>query len=210
MKCNWWLCGLVVALAVGCDTTMEDMKKAAEIKANEAAAQAAADAKATVDEAAAEGVAKVEQASEEGKAAVEGATEEGKAALEGAAIDLSALKIGDIDLTKEAGSIADSLKTTLGEIKDVESAKAALPKLEEVNLNLDKLVGLVDQIPEAVRPALASALKANRAKLEETIEKVVAIEGVGEIVKPVLDQIVAKLDKVGGAAAAKPEPAPAP
>ena len=41
--------------------------------------------------------------------------------------------------------------------------------------------------------------------------RAVAIEGVGEIVKPVLDQIVAKLDKVGGGeAAAKPGPAPAP
>jgi len=212
MKRNWWLSGLViVALAVGCDTTMEDMQKAAEIKANEAAAQAAAEAQAAVDKATAEAIAKVEQASEEGKAAVEGATKEGKAAVEGAAIDLSSLKIGDLDLTKEAGSVADALSTTLSEIKDVDSAKAALPKLDEVNLGLDTLVGLVDQIPEAIRPALASAFKTNRAKLQETIEKVVAIEGVGEIVKPVLDQIVAKLDKLsGGEAPAKPEPAPAP
>ena len=208
MKRNWWLGGLVVvALAAGCDNAVKDLQKAAE----DSAAKATAEAQAAVDKAAEEAVAKVGEATEEGKAAVEGATEEGKAALEGAALDLSALKIGDLDLTKEAGTVADALNTTLGEIKDVDSAKAALPKLEEANLGLDRIVGLVDQIPEAIRPALASALKTHRAKLQETIEKVVAIEGVGEIIKPVLDQIVAKLDKVGsGEAAAKPEPAPAP
>jgi hypothetical protein len=205
MKGNWWLCGLVVLLAVGCDKAIQDVQKAAEDSRN----QAAADAKARLDEETAQAIAKVNQAAEEKKAEIAGATEEAKATLEGAFGDLSALKIGDVDLSKEAGSIADTLSTTLDEIKDVDSAKAALPKLEEVNLGLDKLVGLVDQIPETIRPALASAFKTHRAKLQETIEKVVAIEGVGEIVKPVLDQIVAKLDKVGGGeAAAKPEPAP--
>lgn len=216
MKCQWWASGLVVlALGAGCNTdkTLEDMQAAAEAKAESMAAevkQAGDEAMAEVKEAGDEAKASVEGAGEEAKAAVEGATEEGKAAIEGAALDLSALKIGDLDLTKEAGSVADALNTTLGEIKDVESAKAALPKLEEVNLGLDKIVGLVDQIPEAIRPALASAFKTHRAKLQETIEKVVAIEGVGEIIKPVLDQIAAKLDKVGGEAAATAEPAPAP
>jgi hypothetical protein len=200
MKCHWWVNGLVVlALAA------RDIQKAAD----DAAAQAAADAKATVEEAGAEAKANVEAAGAEATAAVEGAGAEAKAAVEGAGADvksaleglgdLSSLKVGDVEVGKEATALVDTLKTTLGEIKDVETAKAALPKLEEVNLGLDKLLGVVDTIPEAARPALASLLKTHSATIQATIQKVVAIEGVGEIVKPVLDQIVAKLEKASGA-----------
>jgi hypothetical protein len=208
MKCPWWVSGLAVALLAGCgDQTLENMQKAAQSRADEAAAEATA----AVERAGEEAVAKVEVATEEGKATVESATEEGKAVLEGTTLDLTNLKIGDIDVGKELGSLTEQLNTSIGEIKDVETAKAALPQLEQTNVNLDKLVALIEQIPEVVRPALASAIKTHSAKIEETVKKVVAIEGVGEIVKPVLDEIVAKLSKVGEAKpadAAKEAPAP--
>ena len=206
MKRFWWVSGLVVlALAVGCDQAAQDIQKAAD----DAAAQAAADAKATVEQAGAEAKADIEAAGAEATDAVEGAGAEAKAAVEGAVADLASLKVGDVDVAKEATSLADTLKATLSQIKDVDSAKAALPKLEEVNLGLDKLVGLVDKIPEAARPALASMLQTHSAKIMEMIQKVGMIEGVGPIVEPVLEQIVAKLSKVsGGATAAEPTPAP--
>lgn len=217
MKRALWMCGLAsVALWLGCEQAAQDLQKAADNAAAEvtaAADKAAEEAKAEIEKTGEETKAAVEGAGEEAKAAVEGASEDAKSDLEKAlgSLDLSALKIGDVEVGKDATTLADTLTSTLGEIKDVESAKAALPKLEEVNLGLDKIVGLVDQIPEAARPALAGMLKTHSAKITETISKVVAIEGVGEIVKPVLDQIVAKLEKVsGGAAAAKSEPAPAP
>jgi hypothetical protein len=205
MRFDWWAGLLVLCAAIGCDQAVQDIQKAAE----ESAAEAAAEAKAAVEEAGAEAKADVEAAGEEARAGVVGAGEDAKAALAGAVGELANLKVGDVDVAKEATSLATDLSTTLGEIKDVETAKAALPKLEEVNLGLDKLVGLVDKIPEAARPALASLLKTHSVKITETISKVVAIEGVGEIVKPVLDQIVAKLSQVsGGAAAAEPALAP--
>lgn len=217
MKSALWMCGLAsVALLLGCEQAAQDLQKAADDAAAEvtaAAEKAAEEAKAEIEQTGEATKAAVEGAGEEAKAAVEGAGEDAKSDLEKAlgSLDLSALKIGDVEVGKEAGTLAETLTGTLGEIKDVESAKAALPKLEEVNLGLDKLVGLVDQIPEAARPALAGMLKTHSAKITDTISKVVSIEGVGEIVKPVLDQIVAKLEKVsGGEAAATPEPAPAP
>ncbi|HEX5105650.1 MAG TPA: hypothetical protein VFV87_17645 [Pirellulaceae bacterium] len=235
MKRHWiWSGCAILALAVGCtqSSTLEDMQKAAENRmdeATEAVEKATEDAVTKVEEAGAEaktgleeGTAAIEGAVKEGKAAIEGATEEGKAAVEGAAADakaglegslgdLSALKVGDVEVGKECSAIAEKLKTTLASIKDVETAKEALPNLEEVNLGLDKLTGLVEQIPEAVRPALATMIKTHSAKLTESIQRVVSIEGVGEIVKPVLDQIVAKLEKVtGGAAPAEPAAGEAP
>lgn len=238
MKRLWmWSGCAILALAVGCtqSATMEDMQQAAENRMDEAtgAVEAATDeAMAKVGEAGEDAKTGLEGAVEEGKAAIEGAVEEGKAAVEGAAADakagleglgdlglgdLSALKVGDVEVGKECSALATKLSTTLAGIKDVETAKEALPKLEEVNLGFDKLTALVDQIPANVKPALATMIKAHSAQLSATIQKVVSIEGVGEIVKPVLDQIVAKLEKVsGGAAPSEPaaepaaEPAPAP
>jgi hypothetical protein len=175
--------------------------------------KAAAETVAEIEEAAKEGVDKVEEATEEGTAAVENKAENAKISIEDKLGGLEGLDLGNVDPTKQLSSLADGLNKTLEGITDVESAKAALPKLEEASLGLDKALGLLEKIPEAVRPALAAQLKTHTATITETIQKVVAIEGVGEVVKPVLDQIVAKLEKVsGGEAPAEPavEPAPAP
>jgi hypothetical protein len=219
MKSFWWIGGLaVLALTAGCtsEATLEEIKQAAETGTEEALAEAKDElaatgekAKADVEAAGATATAEVEGAGAEAKEAVEGAAADLKSALEGGLGDLANLKVGDVEIGKEATALAENLSTTLAEIKDVETAKAALPKLEEANLGLDKLLGAVDKIPEAARPAIASLLKAHSATIEATIQKVVAIEGVGEIVKPVLDQIVAKLNKASGAGN-DAEPAAAP
>ena len=47
-------------------------------------------------------------------------------------------------------------------------------------------------------------IKTHAATITEMVKKVVGIEGVGEILKPVLDQIVAKLNTVSGEGAPMP------
>jgi hypothetical protein len=206
---HWWWSGCVVAaLCAGCGQAIQDAQKAAEDSAAEME-KAAAEMAAEVENAGQEAVAEVEQAAEEGKAAVENTAEDAKSSIEDALGGVEGLDLSNVDPTKQLNSLADGLNKTLEGITDVESAKAALPKLEEANLGLDKALGLLEKIPEAVRPALAAQLKTHTATITETIQKVVAIEGVGEIVKPVLDQIVAKLERVSSSEAAV-EPAPAP
>jgi hypothetical protein len=140
-----------------------------------------------------------EKAAADVKASAQDASQKTKAAVEGAVADVASLKVGDIDLGKDLGSLLTGLQSTLGEVKDEATAKTALPKLEEANLGLDKLLGLVDQIPAAARPALASLLKTHSTAITDAVKKVVGIEGVGAILQPVLDQIVAKLNKASAA-----------
>jgi hypothetical protein len=203
MKRHWlWIGCAVVAFATGCGQAVEDAQRALE--------EQAAEAKAAAEKATAEAAANAERIGGEAAAAVEGAAGEATAAVEGGLADAANLKVGDVDLGKDLTSLLDGLKSTLGEVKDVETAKAALPKLEEANLNLDKLVGLVDQLPAAARPALAALLKTHSATITQTVTKITGIEGVGEILKPILEQIAAKLAKAAGTEAAPAEPAPAP
>jgi hypothetical protein len=196
MKNCWtWIGCVVVALLAGCDASVEEAKKAAEKAAAEVEAKAA------------EAKAEVEKAGEQAKAEVAKVGEEAKASVEAAA---ESLKIGDLDLGKDFQTAFDGLKSTLEGVTNAESAQAALPKLDAANLKLDSLLGFVDQIPAAARPTLAKLLKTHSATLTDQIQKITAIEGVGPILKPVLDQIVMKLEKATASVeAAEPAPAPA-
>ncbi|QDU31486.1 hypothetical protein ETAA8_66440 [Anatilimnocola aggregata] len=239
MKSYWMSCCLscacvATALLVGCEAKVAEMEKAAEqatAEMEKAAAdataekvgelekaaeqapakmeKAAADAKAEVEKAGEQAKTQVETAGETAKTQVEGIGEQAKAAVEAAAEGAASLKIGELDLGKNFQSAIDALKGTLDGVTNVESAQAALPKLEEANLKLDSVLVFVDQIPEAARPALAKLIKNSQAGITQSIEKVVAIEGVGAVLKPVLDQLVAKLEK-GSAALSAPVPTPTP
>ena len=79
-------------------------------------------------------------------------------------------------------------------ITDKASAEAALPNLKAVETKLDELGGTVEGLPQQAKEALASLLDNSLPALKELVTKVEGIEGVGEVVKPTLDGIMAKLD----------------
>jgi hypothetical protein len=93
----------------------------------------------------------------------------------------------------------DGLKTALQGIKDVDTAKAALPTLQDATAQLDKLSGLVNQLPASGKTALATFLASVRPSLDEVFNKVLAIPGVSEVAKPTIDAIKAKLDALAKA-----------
>jgi len=164
-----WCSGLVAVALLAGCDTAQDVQKAAEATAADATA------------------------------AAKKAGQEATATVSGAVADAANLKVGNVDLGKDLGALVAGLQSTLGEVKDEATAKTALPKLEEANLGLDKLLGLVDQVPAAARPALASLIKTHSTAITDAVKKVVGIEGVGAILQPVLDQIVAKLNKASAA-----------
>jgi hypothetical protein len=205
-----WMLGVCVVLAtfVGCEQGAKDLVQQAE----KAADDAAADAQAKIEAAEAEAKATIEKTEADAKAAVEEAGKEAQAtverATEGSALpDLAGLNVGGLDLGKDVTSVIDGLKGTLEGVKNVDSAKEALPKLEEANLKLDGLLGALDQIPAAARPVVANLIKSGKTSIVAAVERVVGIEGVGDILKPVLDQIVDKLNKAEATAAEATTPA---
>ena len=104
-------------------------------------------------------------------------------------------KVGDVDLSKDLTGWIDGLQESLGSITDADSAKAALPKLEEANTQLDGLLGMTDKLPASAKGMFAGVIKNALDGLKDKVEKVTGIPGVGEIVKPILDGIVEKLSK---------------
>jgi hypothetical protein len=81
-------------------------------------------------------------------------------------------------------------------VTDVESAKAALPKLDDVSATLGTIEGVLAQVPAAGRSALVDALTKYRPQIDAAFDQALAIPGVAEVVKPAIDSIRAKLDAI--------------
>jgi hypothetical protein len=86
-----------------------------------------------------------------------------------------------------------SLTEVLSGVKDSASAQSALPRLNELSPRLDGLKAAWEKLPEAARKTVSGVTSEHLAKLRELVAKVLAMPGVGEKLKPVLDGMVDKL-----------------
>jgi hypothetical protein len=103
--------------------------------------------------------------------------------------------------------LTDTMKSatdTLGQVKDPASADAAMPKLKELSTKLDSVRKLTDNLPAAAKTKLTTALADSRSTFNAAVDKVMAIPGVGEKLKPVIDELKAKLDAFAGTGTGSP------
>lgn len=99
----------------------------------------------------------------------------------------------EIDVSKQITDSLNSLQSTVTGITDVASAQAALPKLQEAQTQIDKLAATLGQLTADQRKMLSSVVAPVLPKLNELFDKVLAIPGVSELLKPTLDAIRTKL-----------------
>jgi hypothetical protein len=103
------------------------------------------------------------------------------------------LQVGDVNLGREVTGVFESATAALNDVTDTASAEAALPKLTEIDANLDRLGGLAGQLPAEGKSALAALINGALPELEALIARVTEIPGVGAVIKPAADALVAKL-----------------
>jgi hypothetical protein len=101
------------------------------------------------------------------------------------------------DVTKFSEDLTSTYTTateTLGQVKDAESAKAALPELEKLQANLDSLQTTWDQLPATAKPAVSAITEGNIGKLKELVAQLLTQPEIKNVLQPILDAIVAKLE----------------
>jgi hypothetical protein len=103
------------------------------------------------------------------------------------------LMVGGLDIGKQATDSITNLRTTLAGITDTASAQAALPKLQEVTGQIDKVSGVVGQLSAEQRKLLAGIVNPLMPTLNQLLDKVLALPGVSEVLKPTIDALRAKL-----------------
>jgi hypothetical protein len=106
---------------------------------------------------------------------------------------IPSLTVGGLDIRKEVTDSITNLRTTLTGITDAASAQAALPKLQDVTAQIDKVDSLVGQLSPEQRKVLAGMVNPLMPSLDQLFDKVLAIPGVAELLKPTIDALRAKL-----------------
>jgi hypothetical protein len=103
------------------------------------------------------------------------------------------LAVGGIDIGKQITNTIASVRTTLDGVSDVASAQVAVPKLQEVTAQIDKTGGAVGQLSAEQRKLIAAVVNPLMPAVNQLCDKVLAIPGVAEVLKPSVDTLKAKL-----------------
>jgi hypothetical protein len=105
------------------------------------------------------------------------------------------------DVTTFSTELKDTfskLTEALSSVKDVPSAEAALPKLQDLDSKLDVAKATMQKLADSAKITISTLVKSSNGKLRELVDTVLAIPGVGEKIKVVADSIMAKLTDLAG------------
>ncbi len=103
------------------------------------------------------------------------------------------------ELTGVMTSSVNGMRNVLQGISDPASAQAALPKLQQMNADLDKLRDAATRLPPEARSTLANQLTTMTPAFNQLCERVLAIPGVAAVAKPLIDSMRTKLDAISRA-----------
>ena len=96
-------------------------------------------------------------------------------------------------ITKSFSGFVQEANAALDSVTDVRRREAAAPKLTGLSSQIDSLTSLLDDLPESSKAIVSTIVKQGQKTLQEKAETVLAIPGVGEILKPVLDVLMEKV-----------------
>jgi len=103
------------------------------------------------------------------------------------------LAVEGANFSKQITNSIASVRTTLDGVSDIASAQAALPKLQEATAQIVKTGGEVGQLTADQRKAIAAVINPLMPAVNQLCDKVLAIPGVAEVLKPSVDTLKAKL-----------------
>jgi len=106
------------------------------------------------------------------------------------------LNAGGVDLGRQVSSSVGALTSALAGITDVTSAQAALPKIRDAKLQLDRVSALSSQLSPDGKRMLASLVAASMPALNRLCAKILSMPEVGNLAKPTIDELRTRLDSL--------------
>jgi hypothetical protein len=104
------------------------------------------------------------------------------------------IMIDNVDVTKTLADSLTGLTGVLGGITDAASAQTAVAKIQDAAKGIDTVSGLAAKFTPEQKTAVAALVNAGLPAVRDTATKVEAMAGVGDIVKPILDGLLGKLE----------------
>lgn len=94
----------------------------------------------------------------------------------------------------QLGPSLSSLETSLRGVTDPASASAAIPTVQAMTSQLDRLGAVADQLPAGTREQLANLVREFKPRLDAVVLRLTTIPGVAGVLKPSLDALQAKVN----------------
>jgi hypothetical protein len=101
-----------------------------------------------------------------------------------------------VDLPNQLSKVYTSAIESLTSVKDVPTAEAATSKLKGLDATIDSLKPMIDKLPDSAKTVIAEVQTKYLTQLKDLIAKVLAIPGVAEKLKPLVDGLVSKLSSI--------------
>lgn len=106
------------------------------------------------------------------------------------------------DVAAAAANVATAtvgaLQQTLAGVTDAATARLAAPKLQDLAMQVDKASSAIAVLPDGARKLVATQIAPAVGKVDEQLGRVLAIPGVGDVLKPIVDPIAARLHALAG------------
>ncbi|TWT53477.1 hypothetical protein Pla22_11060 [Rubripirellula amarantea] len=110
------------------------------------------------------------------------------------------LSLSPADVTGKLKDVFGGYTETLSGITDVDSAKSAIPEMEGLNERLGSISGMLDKLPAGMKDTVTGQIGPMVEPITAMLDKVMAIPGVGPILKPVVDAMLSKVSMLKGEA----------
>jgi Bacterial protein of unknown function (DUF937) len=107
---------------------------------------------------------------------------------------MTGVMVEGVDVSGTLTKTFGDLTTTIGTMTNADTAKAALPKLEEAVKSVDGIAAVASKMTADQKGIIGKLITAGIGPVKLLAEKVLATQGVGEIAKPVLDGLFAKIE----------------
>jgi hypothetical protein len=104
------------------------------------------------------------------------------------------VNIDGIDVTKSLTDVMGGMTSVLGSVTDATTAQAALPKITELTGTVDKVAGVAGKFTPENKTAIGALITAGLPAVRAAADKVLAQQGVGDILKPAVDGIFGKIE----------------
>jgi hypothetical protein len=96
-------------------------------------------------------------------------------------------------LSTDLGSLFTHATEYLTGVKDAATANEALPKLKDLDTQADGYKALSDKLPDAAKASVAKVVSDHLGAFKDLVNKVLGIDGVGDILRPILESLIDKL-----------------
>ena len=104
------------------------------------------------------------------------------------------IMIDGVNVGGQMTTVLDGLRSTLSGVRDAGSAQVAVPRLQEMATQVDRVTALAAKMSPDMRKTLAGTVATGLTGLNPLFTSVLAIPGVSAVAKPAIDAVRAKLD----------------